>query len=172
MKEKEGKFSEARDAAAAAKRALDESNANFEQAQKNLQGVSKEIQDQQKQVAALKAEVKDADSKRQLVESIVKQEDLRNKLADLDEKLNPDYEANLWKELDAASKNLLEKTDALPVAQAQVAAPEAEYKAAKTAYEDAVKNRIDAIKQRVADEENPAKEVPSKPSYDTSPATG
>jgi chromosome segregation ATPase len=172
MKAKEGKFNEARDAAAAAKTSLDESNAKFEQAQKNLMGVSKEIQDRQKQVAALRAEVTDAHNKRQLVESIVKQEDLRSKLVDLDEKRNADYESNLWKELDAASKDLLEKTDALPVAQAQVAAPEAEYKAAKTAYEDAVKNRIDSIKQRVADEEEPVKTSPSKTSYDASPSMG
>jgi hypothetical protein len=135
-------------------------------------GVSKEIQDQQKQVAALRAEVTDAHNKRQLVESIVKQEDLRNKLVDLDEKRDADYESNLWTELDAAAKDLLQKTDALPVAQAQVAQPEVEYKAARTAYEDAVKNRIDSIKQQVADEEDPTKGAPSKSSYDASPSMG
>lgn len=167
MKDKERKFNEAQDAATAAKKSLDESNANFEQAQKNLLGVSKELQDQQKQVAALKAEVTDADKKRQLVESIVRQEDLRNKLADFDEKWNADYEANLWKELNAAAKDLLEKSDALLAAQARVSESEAEYKAAKTEYENAVKNRIEAIKQLVPDDP-----VLPKPSYGTSPSMG
>ena len=174
MERRGKKFNDANEAVAAAKKSLDESTANFEQAQKKLMGVSKEIQDYQKQVAALKAEVEDADNKRQLIESIVKQEDLRTKLAEFDKVLQREYETNLWNELNSAANDLLEKTDALPIAQAQVSKPEADYKAAKTEYEDAVKNRIDSVKQRVADEdeERPAKEVLAKSEYDASPSTG
>jgi chromosome segregation ATPase len=154
MSSKEQAFNRANDAAAAAKKALDESTAKFDTAQKDLLGVSKTIQDQQKQIVALESEVKDADTKHQLVEAVVKLEDLKKKLWAFNEVIKPEYEAAKWTALNAAANDLLAKTDALPTAQTQVPPAEEAYKAAKTEYENAVKNRLDTIKQRLADEES------------------
>lgn len=156
MSDKGKIFNQAKDAAAAAKLAMDESAARFDTAQKDLLAVSKNIQDQQKQIAALEAEVEDADGNHQLVEVVVKLEDLKKTLSDFDEVIKPEYEAEKWTALNAAAKNLLEETDALPDVQAEVPVAEAAYKAAKTEYENAVKKRLDNIKQKMADEEEPS----------------
>ena len=172
MSKEERDLNKAKEAAAAAKKSLEESTANFDKGQKDLLGLSKAIQDQQKQIVALEAEVKDADAKHLLVEAVVKLEDLKSKLGAFNEMVKAEYEAKLWQNLNSAADDLLQKTDSLAEAEAKVAPAEASYKTAKTEYENAVKNRIETIKPLVADEQNPAKEAPSKPSYDASPSMG
>jgi chromosome segregation ATPase len=144
---------QAKSAAADAQQALDASKANFDQAQNNLQGLSKEIQQMQKDLVALKAEVNDAHGKHQLVEAVVKLEDLKKMLAAFNETIKPEHTAALWTKLDSAVRDLLDKTDKLPAAQAKVSQAEAAFKAAKAQYDDAQKNRLDTIKQQVADKD-------------------
>jgi chromosome segregation ATPase len=172
MSGKQEALKTAKDDVDSAKKALDESAANFEAAQKELMGISKSIQDQQKLVMALEKDVQDADSKHQLVEAVVKLEDLRREIKKLKEWIKPEFETKKWTALNAAADDLIQKTDALPAAQAKVPSAEEDYKKVTTKYEDAVKNRIDSIKQRIADNEMPAKEAPSKPSNDAVPLTG
>ncbi|HEX5838894.1 MAG TPA: hypothetical protein VFY26_13755 [Anaerolineales bacterium] len=172
MSSKQESLKTAKDDVDSAKKALDESTANFEAAQKELMGISKSIQDQQKLVMALEKEIQDADSKHQLVETVVKLEDLKREVKKLKEWIKTEYETKKWTALNAAADDLIQKTDALPAAQAKVPSAEEDYKKVTTKYEDAVKNRIDSIKQRIADNEMPAKEAPSKPSNDAVPLTG
>jgi hypothetical protein len=110
----------------------------------------------------VEGEVGDAHGKHQLVEAVVKLEDLKTMLTAFNEVIKPEREAALWKELGAAAQDLLQKTDALPVAQAQVPPAEAALKAAKALYDDAVKNRLDTIKQQVADKERSREAVAAK----------
>jgi hypothetical protein len=80
--------------------------------------------------------------------------------------ITTEHETQKWTALNGAADDLIQKTDALRDAQARVPAAEEDYKTATTNYENAAKNRLDNIKQRIADNESPAKEVPPKTSQE------
>jgi hypothetical protein len=156
-----------RESAAVAQKALEESTAIFDASQKNLQGLSKQIQDRQKALAALQAEVRDADGKNQLVEAVVKLEDLKEMAAKFKGMILQAYESDLWNQLTRAADDLIKKTEAHLDAQASVSESEAEYNKAKAKHEDAQKNRLDTIKKKAADEAKSVVKAEDQPAGNT-----
>lgn len=153
MQNAETKMNAARQRVAKAQEESDTSGADFEEAQKKLLGLPKEIKDLQRQLAVLQTEIKEAHGAHQLVETIVKLEDLRQKLRSIGSGsvIDQDHEKALWEDLDKKVNDLIQKKDALPIEQASASQADDEYKRARTAYEDALKNRLNDIKQQVAD---------------------
>lgn len=132
-----------------AQKALDESMAKFDAAQKKLLGLPKQIQEGKKALVALKAEVKEAHDKKQKVEAVIKLQDLSTILGDFNKIIVQDYETPLWAALEAAAREVLQKTKDLHDAQDKISPEWNNYNNAKTPYEGAQKNRLDNIKKQV-----------------------
>lgn len=157
-------LNEAKTKVALAKTDLDESNVKFEAAQKQLIALPKEIQDRLKQLIALETEAKDAHSKHQLVEAVVKLADLKDAHDNLKNVTNTDYAKKLWQDLSMAAADLIQKTDALALAQGEVPKKENDFNTAKTNRDVAQKARLDDIREKVADKESAPELPPAKQS--------
>jgi hypothetical protein len=135
-----------------ARAALRVSTAKFDAAQKDLLELPQKIEAGKKRLVALRAEIEDAGKKQQQVEALLKIQDLEKMLADFREDISKDHEASLWNALDAAAQEVVQKTQELQVAQDKVPKAEKACYDAKSAYEEAQRNRLDSIKAEVEKE--------------------
>jgi hypothetical protein len=147
---------DAKEKAAAAKTALDESNARIEAAQSDLKALPTVIQAKRKAVEALQSEVSDADVKKKWLEAVVKLEDLVESTKELTALASPEHATALWSKMDGMDEESQMLADELAEAQAAVPVKEQALKTAQTNLDAARKARLDDIEKGLPAESAPA----------------